>query len=464
MIRTIKIDVNAAYPQMPIERASAFVGSSISLTLLNVPRRHGERDITSVRVTITNAQGTITTRDAVRNGCAWNVTMPSVAVGGVGTIANGLIVSAVGVDENKAEAEWILGVGDLEVLPIDGVPVPQDVKQIVHALHNEPTLPTFGDIAPISGKLSFYDGENWLALGGDGAVASVNGKVGEVELTASDIPTTEADKSVQTKLDLLDDGFAALDRAVTSLGDAVVDKASLTQDNELKGYNTFQQDAWFNGETVSIAGVMLLSNGWNALTQGGNPLLGNEDFIAAVLDSSYSKEEVDDKITRFVAHYLTAKDSSTGRMIPFANHAALVYAKTHHTDENPQFFYAGEPFTPTKNDYCVVLADETVNDKTTRYSFVGEWGAGGSWQYQYTINDTAFSQAQWNAINSGITSAILASLARTDDVAPKDHEHTTDDITNLVAFVDTKIANSLSSQAFKDAVESVFDNGETEEF
>ena len=115
-------------------------------------------------------------------------------------------------------------------------------------------------------------------------------------------------------------------------------------------------------------------------------------------DDKYTRQEVDDKITRFVAHYLT--DKVDGRFVPFATHARLAEAKAQHTEENPRFFYAGEGFTPTKNDYCVVLSDETYGGKTTRYSFVGVWGEGGRWQYQYTINDTAFSAEQWAAINS----------------------------------------------------------------
>ena len=159
---------------------------------------------------------------------------------------------------------------------------------------------------------------------------------------------------------------------------------------------------------VSISGSLSLTGSAPKITANQKDFsFPTESGKLARAEDYYTTAEVDDKITTFVAHYLTGKDS-TGRFVPFATHAALDYAKQHHTEEDPQFFYAGEPFTPTKNDYCVVLADETVGGKTARYSFVGEWPTG-SWQYQYTINDTAFSEAQWAAINSGVTSAWMES-------------------------------------------------------
>ena len=159
---------------------------------------------------------------------------------------------------------------------------------------------------------------------------------------------------------------------------------------------------------VSISGSLSLTGSAPKITANQKDFsFPTESGKLARAEDYYTTAEVDDKITTFVAHYLTGKDSA-GHFVPFATRAALDYAKQHHTEEDPQFFYAGEPFTPTKNDYCVVLADETVGGKTARYSFVGEWPTG-SWQYQYTINDTAFSEAQWAAINSGVTSAWMES-------------------------------------------------------
>lgn len=126
----------------------------------------------------------------------------------------------------------------------------------------------------------------------------------------------------------------------------------------------------------------------------------------------YSNDEIDNKINQFAAHYLTKRTGSAGAYSypQFATHADLAAAKAAHTAENPQFFYGDEGHTPDKNDYCVVLADETHDGKTARYAFVGDWDDNGYFRYQYTINDTTFDQDQWNAIDSGITSDKLEAL------------------------------------------------------
>lgn len=155
-------------------------------------------------------------------------------------------------------------------------------------------------------------------------------------------------------------------------------------------------------------------------------------------DDKYTQQEVDDKITRVAAHYLTWKDDD-GRFVPFTSHGdaenpekgSLVWAKKNHTKSNPQFFYAKTGFTPTEHDYCIVLDDETMDHKTTRYAFVGVW-PNGSWQYQYTINDTAFSQEQWAAINSRVSANGDVLLFKTKQVALKQDVPTEDDISRIV--------------------------------
>jgi phenolic acid decarboxylase len=49
-----------------------------------------------------------------------------------------------------------------------------------------------------------------------------------------------------------------------------------------------------------------------------------------------------------------------------------------------------------------VLDDENHDHATTRYIY------NNGWEYQYTINETPLTQAQLNALNSGITAGKVA--------------------------------------------------------
>jgi|GEM_PF-3765232 len=69
------------------------------------------------------------------------------------------------------------------------------------------------------------------------------------------------------------------------------------------------------------------------------------------------------------------------------------------------FFFQGQPYTPKKNDYAGVMADETQGGFMTRYTFDGL-----TWGIQSVVNNTSFTQAQLDAMNSGITATLLSSI------------------------------------------------------
>lgn len=45
----------------------------------------------------------------------------------------------------------------------------------------------------------------------------------------------------------------------------------------------------------------------------------------------------------------------------------------------------------------------SLGEPTTRYTYQGTY-PNGQWDFQYVVNNTSLTQAQINAINSGITS------------------------------------------------------------
>ena len=129
-----------------------------------------------------------------------------------------------------------------------------------------------------------------------------------------------------------------------------------------------------------------------------------EEKIPAAADASNQladKAFVNSSINNYAAFYLTKNANGDA----FGTYAELTSAT--------KFWNAGVEKTPTKNDYLVVLEDETKTttlgvNPTTRYIYQGEWPTG-QFEFQYIVNNTALTQAQVDAINSGITKSIVDS-------------------------------------------------------
>lgn len=104
---------------------------------------------------------------------------------------------------------------------------------------------------------------------------------------------------------------------------------------------------------------------------------------------------VNSSINSVSAYYITADALGNA----FASKAALAAATT--------FYYDGAVRIPTKNDYALVLSDESKNYASTRYVYTGS-----QWSLQYVVNNAPFSEVQSAAINSGATSGIIANAAK----------------------------------------------------
>ncbi len=83
----------------------------------------------------------------------------------------------------------------------------------------------------------------------------------------------------------------------------------------------------------------------------------------------------------------------------FATKAALLAVNWQTTDPTAANYV-------TNNDWAVVLDDETQSDECWRYGYT----VGTGWEAQFKINESPLTQAQMDALNSGITAAILAAL------------------------------------------------------
>ena len=92
------------------------------------------------------------------------------------------------------------------------------------------------------------------------------------------------------------------------------------------------------------------------------------------------------------------------------------------------------------NDYAFVqCTDSAGNTKYKRYKY-----NGSAWVYEYTLNNSSFTAAQWSTINSGITSAMLPSgVSSTNKLA------TASDISTLNTAVSGKQATLVSGTNIK---------------
>ena len=110
-------------------------------------------------------------------------------------------------------------------------------------------------------------------------------------------------------------------------------------------------------------------------------------------------EFVNSSINNLAAYYLTYNAQGDA----FPTKAALDAATT--------FYNGGVEREPTKNDYLIILEDEEHTtalgvNPTTRYVY-----DGAQWAFQYVVNNTSLTQAQVDAINSGITPVLVNWLA-----------------------------------------------------
>lgn len=205
---------------------------------------------------------------------------------------------------------------------------------------------------------------------------------------------------------------------------------------------------------ISVNRQDILSNTTNitANTQDITAIEGKIPAQASTLNQLADKNFVNSSINAIAAFYITYNAQGD----PFPTKTALNSATV--------FYCGGETRVPTKNDYCLVLADEskgttvtgytsftttaeyvgsfiiynnaevevtTANKDsvgivpgttvayetlpTTRYVYSGDAGQG-QWDFQFIVNETPFTADQLAAINSGITSTLVQQIPLKADI------------------------------------------------
>ena len=91
------------------------------------------------------------------------------------------------------------------------------------------------------------------------------------------------------------------------------------------------------------------------------------------------------------------------------------------------YFFQGQTVIPSDNDYIIVSPDANYSGGQVRYGREGNF-----WVYRYKINDAPFTQAQIDAINSGVTAAAFANKANRAIPTTSGNLATLDSLGNLM--------------------------------
>lgn len=137
--------------------------------------------------------------------------------------------------------------------------------------------------------------------------------------------------------------------------------------------------------------------------------------LKADASSLSGKEDVSHKVTNFTSpndtNYPTTKavaDMVNSSVSQMASHPLKRTAQGDNFDTKAQlmsatkFYEGGVEKTPTYLDYVIVNNDETHNGEAWRYKYNNQW------EQDYKVNNRPFTEAENDALNSGITSTKVA--------------------------------------------------------
>ena len=209
----------------------------------------------------------------------------------------------------------------------------------------------------------------------------VNAKVDYTEFESELLTKADANNAV-TPSELSDTINSTKEELNTNINNVNTNLTGLINGKQDK-LNASQNEALNSGIKSTLV---------SQITTNKNNIATINDKIPSQASSSNQladKEFVNSSINSIAAYFITKNAAGDS----FATKAELTAATT--------FYSGGVERVPTRNDYCIVIADETHDNATTRYIY------NTNWEYQYTINETPLTAEQLAAINSGITSSLV---------------------------------------------------------
>ena len=184
---------------------------------------------------------------------------------------------------------------------------------------------------------------------------------------------------------------------------AAVEQAALSAQESAKAAGEYAYAADTSAQNAAISE----KNAESAAQSVQEPLQLIKDVIpstASAENQLVDTAKLNSSINAMAAFYITSNEQGDA----FSTKADLLAATT--------FYSGGQTRIPTQNDYAIVLADESQPQgadgkyPTTRYSYQGGTYPDGQWDFQYVVNNTSLTQAQVDAINSGITKELVEQI------------------------------------------------------
>ena len=291
-------------------------------------------------------------------------------------------------------------------------------------LQNQSTNPYFledAEALPVFGE----------SLASVASVTSVNGRKGDVILKTSDLENNSGyitkdveDLTNYTRTDELptklsqfenDEEFQTVEQVATSIGEhnesneahADIREDVSGLDNRL---TTAEEDIDTLETTTSSQGTRLTTAEGNITTLQGTTsgldtrLTTAEGTISSQGQRLTTAESDIDKIEEKIPNAATASNQLADKAFVNSSIATNTanFRGTYDSVEELETIQ-----DPTNNDYAFVNVVDGENSRYDRYKYVA---LTSSWEYEYTLNNSSFTQAQWDAIDSGITSNNVTKL------------------------------------------------------
>lgn len=298
-------------------------------------------------------------------------------------------------------------------------------------------------------------------------VYSINGKTGNVVLKNSDL---ENDTNYATEQYVQENGGKIDKILLNNEEQAIVDKAvNLTINKTTVGLSNVDNTSDLNKPISTQTQTALdglnqtITNNFNNL----NSSIENEIERATLAETEISTKLQQEMNTRVQEHAeiqgkidtinskIPNQASSTNQLADkdfvnstinsraaffkgsFKSKAALDAVQWQTTDSSLTTYVSN-------NDYAYVEADETHNNEAWRYIYVKN-NTVSEWQPQFRVNESPFTQAQLDAINSGATTDLINSI---------NNKLTVDDIVDETGDSSTKAISQRAATLGINAIQS----------